>query len=114
MNLTEEQLNILNHVVVDGQKWADNAGEENMLVKVEKYRQSYLDAQGDGYQTRKQEEDATNQLQADARENVSYEIKRKRSYPPIGDQLDALWKGGDDAAAMKVIVDQVKAAHPKP
>ena len=38
---------------------------------------------------------------------------RARIYPPIGDQLDALWKGGDDAAAMKVIIDKVKSDNPK-
>lgn len=39
--------------------------------------------------------------------------KRRNEYPPIGDQLDALWKGGDDAAAMKVIIDKVKSDNPK-
>ena len=34
--------------------------------------------------------------------------------PTIGDQLDALWKGGDDQAAMKIIVDKVKTDNPKP
>jgi len=43
----------------------------------------------------------------------TYADKRRRSYPPIGDQLDALWKGGDEAAAMKVIVDKVKSDNPK-
>ena len=38
---------------------------------------------------------------------------RRNSYPPIGDQLDAIWKGGDDQAAMKVIVDKVKSDNPK-
>jgi hypothetical protein len=38
---------------------------------------------------------------------------RARIYPPIGDQLDALWKGGDEAAAMKVIIDKVKSDNPK-
>ena len=113
MILTTEQLNILNHVVVDGQEWADNAGEENMLAKVKKYRQFYIDAQGEGYQTRKQKEDAHWTEMEEKRLNVSYSVKRQRSYPPIGDQLDALWKGGDDAAAMKVIVDKVKSDNPK-
>ena len=36
------------------------------------------------------------------------------AYPEIGDQLDALWKGGDAEAAMKVIVDKVKSDNPKP
>jgi hypothetical protein len=35
-------------------------------------------------------------------------------YPSLADQLDALWKGGDDQAAMKVIVDKVKSDNPKP
>ena len=43
----------------------------------------------------------------------SLAYSRARIYPPIGDQLDALWKGGDDAAAMKVIVDKVKSDNPK-
>ena len=47
-------------------------------------------------------------------DGLAYSRTRASEYPPIGDQLDALWKGGDDAAAMKVIVDQVKLDHPKP
>jgi hypothetical protein len=44
---------------------------------------------------------------------MGYSEKRLRSYPPIGDQLDALWKGGDDAEAMKAIVNKVKSDNPK-
>jgi hypothetical protein len=47
-------------------------------------------------------------------ELLSYREKRAREYPPIGDQLDALWKGGADATAMKAVVDAVKAKYPKP
>jgi hypothetical protein len=43
-----------------------------------------------------------------------YMEKRKREYPPIGDQLDALWKGGVDAEAMLAQVMAVKAKYPKP
>ena len=39
---------------------------------------------------------------------------RRSAYPPIGDQLDALWKGGAEMAAMKQKIDDVKSAHPKP
>ena len=120
MNLTTEQLNILNHTIEDGQAWANNVettfpekSEAMMLAKVKKYRQFYIDAQGEGYQTRKQKEDAHWKEMEEKRLNVSYSVKRQRSYPPIGDQLDALWKGGDDAAAMKVIVDKVKSDNPK-
>jgi hypothetical protein len=43
-----------------------------------------------------------------------YYRDRAEAYPEIGDQLDALWKGGDDQEAMKVIVDKVKSDNPKP
>ena len=46
-------------------------------------------------------------------DGLAYSRTRAAEYPPIGDQLDALWKGGDDAAAMKVIVDKVKSDNPK-
>jgi hypothetical protein len=39
---------------------------------------------------------------------------RSNEYPPIGDQLDALWKGGDAAAEMLAKVQAVKAKYPKP
>ena len=45
---------------------------------------------------------------------IAYVAKRVDAYPAIGDQLDALWKGGDDQAAMKVVVDKVKSDFPKP
>jgi hypothetical protein len=44
----------------------------------------------------------------------TYIEKRKREYPPIGDQLDALWKGGEAAAEMLSKVQAVKAKYPKP
>ena len=44
---------------------------------------------------------------------LGYSRARAGIYPPIGDQLDALWKGGDDATAMKVIIDKVKSDNPK-
>jgi len=46
-------------------------------------------------------------------DGLGYSRARAGIYPPIGDQLDALWKGGDDAAAMKVIIDKVKSDNPK-
>ena len=39
--------------------------------------------------------------------------KRVAEYPPIGDQLDALWKGGAEAEAMLAKVQAVKAKYPK-
>ena len=45
---------------------------------------------------------------------TAYQHARRQAYPPIGDQLDAIWKGGDEQAAMKAIVDKVKSDNPKP
>jgi hypothetical protein len=50
------------------------------------------------------------QAYADAR---AYIIKRQREYPPIGDQLDALWKGGEAATEMLAKVQAVKNKYPK-
>ena len=44
----------------------------------------------------------------------AYIAKRASEYPPIGDQLDALWKGGDAAAEMLTKVQAVKTKYPKP
>jgi len=43
----------------------------------------------------------------------AYKEKRLVEYPPIGDQLDALWKGGDAAAEMLAKVQAVKTKYPK-
>jgi hypothetical protein len=43
----------------------------------------------------------------------TYAQKRAAEYPPIGDQLDALWKGGDAAEEMLAIVQAVKSKYPK-
>jgi len=43
----------------------------------------------------------------------AYIAKRASEYPPIGDQLDALWKGGAEAEAMLAKVQAVKNKYPK-
>ena len=43
----------------------------------------------------------------------AYIAKRVAEYPSIGDQLDALWKGGDAQTEMLAKVMAVKAKHPK-
>lgn len=45
---------------------------------------------------------------------TKYRRDRAAEYPSIGDQLDALWKGGDAATAMLAQVQAVKAKYPKP
>ncbi len=49
-----------------------------------------------------------------AEAKIAYRDLRKVAYPPMGDQLDALWKGGAEQAAMKAIIDKVKSDYPKP
>jgi hypothetical protein len=57
-----------------------------------------------------QYDEATVQSYIDAN---AYKSKRVAEYPAIGDQLDALWKGGDAAAEMLATVQAVKAKYPK-
>jgi hypothetical protein len=46
-------------------------------------------------------------------ETAEHVRKRMAEYPSIGDQLDALWKGGAAAEAMLAQVMAVKAKYPK-
>lgn len=46
-------------------------------------------------------------------EKLPYTEKRLAEYPPIGDQLDALWKGGVEAETMKAKIQAIKAKYPK-
>lgn len=46
-------------------------------------------------------------------EAMAYKEKRAKEYPPIAEQLDALWKGGDAAAEMLAKVQAVKNKYPK-
>jgi hypothetical protein len=47
-------------------------------------------------------------------DNPDYYALRRAEYPAIGEQLDALWKGGDAAAAMTARIAEVKSKYPKP
>lgn len=44
---------------------------------------------------------------------TQYQRDRAAEYPSIGDQLDALWKGGDAATDMLAQVQAVKNKYPK-
>ena len=43
-----------------------------------------------------------------------YYAKRRAEYPPLGDQLDALWKGGEAEVEMFAKIQAVKDKYPKP
>jgi len=43
----------------------------------------------------------------------TYADKRRAEYPSIGDQLDALWKGGMEKIAMQRKILAIKSKYPK-
>ena len=51
------------------------------------------------------------QAEYDAKE---YQRQRVPEYPSIGDQLDAIWKGGDAYDVMLAKVMAIKDKYPKP
>ena len=51
---------------------------------------------------------------ADIPPEPTYHELRAAAYPPVGDQLDAMWKGGEAEAAMKQTILDIKAEYPKP
>lgn len=59
-------------------------------------------------------DDNGNPVLSDPVDNRTYSEKRAADYPSIGDQLDALWKGGNVAANMREIVQSIKDKYPKP
>ena len=44
----------------------------------------------------------------------NYAELRRKDYPAIGDQLDALWKGGEALEAMRQQIVAVKEKYKKP
>lgn len=44
----------------------------------------------------------------------TYQELRRAAYPPVGDQLDALWQKGEAEAAMLATIMAVKTKYPKP
>lgn len=44
---------------------------------------------------------------------VSHAERRRKEYPSLEDQLDALWKGGAEAEAMRAQIMAVKSRFPK-
>jgi hypothetical protein len=115
ITLTEEERAILNHVVEDADDWASRpiVTREHVDAKVAKHKQSYLDAQGDGYKTRKQREDAFAKEEQEQHDNVAYDVKRKREFPSALELVVALYDT-DDKADIDRRRAEVKAKYPKP
>jgi hypothetical protein len=47
-------------------------------------------------------------------QDTAYRFLRSPEYPSMGDQLDALWKGGAAAEEMAAKIQAVKDKYPKP
>ena len=115
MKLTQRQLDILNHVVVDGQAWADNAKKEShVLEKIAKYESAYDEAVAKGnYQTRKQHDDAKAKAEQDAYDNAPYSEKRRREYSKLN-QFEMMFDDQRDGTTTWVDkINEIKAKYPK-
>ncbi len=115
MILTAKQLAVLNHVVIDGQTWADNAKkEEHVLAKVAKYEVDYDKAVAKGnYQTRKQRDDESERLEQERYDNVTYDVKRSREYSKLN-QFEMQFDDQRDGTSLWVdAINDIKAKYPK-
>ena len=121
MILTEEQLNILNHVVPDGQVWADHVektfdaekAKESMLTKVARHKSEYEKEVAKGsYKNRKKREDEQVRLEQERYDNVPWNVKRQREYPKISELVVALYDEDDKAEIIKRRAE-VKLKYPK-
>ena len=115
VTLTQEQRNIINHVVTDADAWANNpkVTQSHVDGKVAKYESAYDEAVAQGnYQTRKQRDDAEEQAEKERYDNVGYDVKRSREYAPIPDQLDYIYHNGVEKWKADMILP-VKEKYPK-
>ena len=121
MILTEKQLNILNHVVGDGQAWADHIektfdaekAKECLLDKVARHKSEYEEEVAKGnYLNRKQRDDEQERLEQEKYDNAPWNIKRMREYPTLSELVVALYDEDDKAEIIKRRAE-VKAKYPK-
>ena len=69
----------------------------------------------DDHATKKAEQEAARQAEVDAQTalEATYGWKREQEYPPVGDQLDALFHAGTFDATMTATLQAVKDKYPK-
>lgn len=77
--------------------WPEGDG---YIANVEKYKQRQIAAQAAAEEA--------------AQQQMNYVDKRRAEYPSVQDQLDALWAGGEQAAAMKAQISAIDAKYPPP
>jgi hypothetical protein len=76
-------------------------------------RFAWVDRQLTKVFTLREEDRVAGELALAEHRRTEYQRQRASEYPPIGDQLDAIWKGGDAAAEMVAKVQAVKSKYPK-
>ena len=120
MELTERQLAILNHVLEDGQAWADNAQQEtHVLAKIVKYESAYDEAVAKGsYENRTQreasEEAAREQAKKDKYDNAPWDAKRRVAYQKLN-QFEMQFDDQRDSTTTWVdAVNAIKSQFPTP
>lgn len=62
----------------------------------------------------KEAEEVRNEKQKQKNQQLTYRELRAMEYPPIGDQLDALFHAGVFPADMAALIQAVKDKYPKP
>ena len=96
--------------------------QNNIAFNFDDYQTGQPDGEADqilqwdaklGAQPTQEQLDAAWAAKVAADNAIAYQAQRRAEYPAIGDQLDALWKGGDAAAAMLAQVQAVKNKYPK-
>jgi hypothetical protein len=114
MKLTQRQLDVLNHVVEDGQVWADKTSEKNMFAKVARHESAYDEAVAKGnYLNRKQRDEADAVVAQERYDNVSYDVKRSREYAKLN-QFEMQFDDQRDGTTTWVdAINGIKEKHPK-
>mgnify|MGYP004453822559 CR=1 FL=1 len=73
-----------------------------------------VDMTSEEIETRKAEVDHYEKVTKVEKEKVRYKFERAGNYPPIGDQLDDLYKKGAFSDEMAAKIKKVKDDNPKP
>ena len=104
MNISEALISLK-----PGAQWSLNGDEYGGLI----WNEPPVYEGGQKKPTKEEVEAEVSRLQAeyDAKE---YQRQRVPEYPSIGDQLDAIWKGGDAYDVMLAKVMAIKDKYPKP
>jgi len=104
MNISEALISLK-----PGAQWSLNGDEYGGLI----WNEPPVYEGGQKKPTKEEVEAEVSRLQAeyDAKE---YQRQRVPEYPSIGDQLDAIWKGGDAYDVMLAKVMEIKDKYPKP